>query len=296
MTTRRTFLLGLAGLPLALSTFTPARAAFTALEDHGGAPDDRDNAPAWDAALASGASGIAVGNGRYLFHSRPSPITVDGIRLVGDSPWTSHLTRTYSTPGTLEPFIEVQRRGSSLEHLHIETLTGTKGGIGLYMPASNALGPGGKHLISHVRLSGEIDEKGLHHGTWRQTMRVDGAERTIDPIGIRGVQMDAVEIFDAEQWLLVWWGAIVCEWYGGSAVQGGGIAKGIAVGGKNCQNNVISANYDHASSSIAAGTMRGSSAPAAAAAPAPTPAPSRKKKKKHGGHKKHKGHKGHHHK
>jgi hypothetical protein len=285
--TRRTFLLGLAGLPLALSRFSNARAALTSLEDHGGAPDDRDNAPAWNAALASGASGIEVGVGRYAFHTRPDAVAFDGLRLLGQSPWTSHLTRAYSTTGSLEPFIEIQHRGSSLEHLHIEALAGTQGGIGLYMPSSNTQGPGGKHLMSHVRLSGQIDDKGLHHGTFRQTLRLDGAERTIDPIGIRGVQLDAVEIFDAEQWLMVWWGTIACEWYGGSAVPGGGTAKGIAVGGRNCQNNVISANVDYASSSIAAGTIRGSSAPVTPAAAPPA------RRKRH--HKKHKHHGKRHH-
>jgi hypothetical protein len=289
VTNRRTFLLGLAGLPLALSTVTPARAGLTSLEDHGGGADDRDNAPAWNAALSSGATGIEVGKGRYLFHTRPDPITVDGIRLLGQSPWTSRLTRTYSTVGTLEPFIEFYGRGSSVEHLHIETLTGTKGGIGLRMLADNTVGPGGKHFISHVRLSGEIDAQGLHHGTFRQTLRLDGEQRTIDPIGIRGVQMEAVEIFDAEMWLLVWWGAIACEWFGGSAVQGGGIAKGIAVGGKNCQLNTINANFDRASSSFAAGAFRGSDAPAAGAVAAPaTPRRKGGKKRRKGGKKRRK--------
>ena len=58
-------------------------------------------------------------------------------------------------------------------------------------------------------------------------------------IGIRGVQMEAIEIFDAEMWLLVWWGAIVCEWYGGSAVQGGGIAKGIGIRADGTAGSVV---------------------------------------------------------
>jgi hypothetical protein len=224
---------------------------------YGGLPDGSDTTPAWNAALASGVSGVAFSAGRYTFLTPPNPITRDGVQVVGCSPWTTHLSRAYTPPTLSEPFLHVEGRGSRIENLCIEAALGTSGGYGLRFLATNATLPGGKHHVRHVRISGQLGADGLHHATWRVPLHIQGDQRTIAPIGIRGVKLYDVEVFDGEQWLAVFWGAIVCVWYGGSAAQGGGKAKGIAVGGAMAQKNRIDADIDWLSSSIVPGTMRG---------------------------------------
>lgn len=226
----------------------------------GGLPDGSDTTPAWNSAIASAQVGpdrtVTFGQGVYSFHTRPNAITQNGVTVCGTGPWTTSLKRTYSPVVVTEPFIELQGRGSEICKLEILTAVGTVNGYGLFLFTDNSTLPGGKHQLRFLRISGEVIN-GVHDGRWRVALYLKGDTRTVKPIGLREVNIYQIEIFDSTQWLTTWWGTVSSSWFGGSAVQGGGVAKGIAVGGTNSTLNRIDANVDWLTSSVAAGSMRG---------------------------------------
>lgn len=227
----------------------------------GGQPNGSDTTPAWNTCLAAAQSSttdrtIRFGAGSYLFLTPPNPITADGITVTGLSPWVTQLVRAYAPSALTDPFITLLGRGSEISKLEIAAGEGTTGGYGLYIFTDNNSPPGGKHYLQHLRIAGVN-----HAGTWRVSLFMRGDGRTINPIGMRGVKMYNIEVFDATLWLVECWGCLVWDWYGGTATQGGGTAKGIAIGGTlpgvAAFKNRVDADVDWVSSSVAAGQMRG---------------------------------------
>ena len=234
------------------------------ISDYGGAPNGSDTAPAWNVALEQmindPSKELVFDKGVYEFHTSITRLIDDGgIMLRGRGSWNTFLRRNFSQDPA-ENFIEIQGRGSGVEHLAIVTAPGTTGGRGLYMFCDNSTLPGGKHAIRDVRISGTLVD-GVHQGTFNVPFFARGDARTISPIGMRQIFIENLTVFDGQAWLAQFWGCLSCEWFGGGAWQAGGTAKGIAIGGTlpgvTTFKNRIDADIWWTNSSVAAGQMRG---------------------------------------
>jgi len=223
------------------------------IADYGGYPDGSDTTPALNAALVDACGGsdrtVHFLAGEYAFLTPPAPLC-SAIRLVGEGDYATKLTRGYSSAD----FLVGYGLGIYVRDLAIWTADGTSGGIGLHLIASDATGPGGKHVIENVRVLGGTAELPL--GTFARGIYLDGLARSLDPIGIRAVSMRNVLLWSATEWTAVWWNCISCEWYGGGAYQGIGTTQGIAVGGPLGTKSWIEADIDWAHSTVWSGALR----------------------------------------
>lgn len=226
-------------------------------------PGDSDTTPAFNAAVAAAATSttdrtITFLPCTYQFLTAPAPIIADGgITFEGTSSWSTVLKRMFSQ-GPGDPFLELQGRGHIVRNLAIETAPGTSGGIGLYFYTDNDTPPGGKSRVEFVRIAGtnvDVDGVPTHEGTWNTSLYARGDGRTVQPIGIRLLDMRFVELFDATRTPMEWWGCISASWYGGGAYTGGGTTQTVYVGGTNSQKNRIDADIDWSVASLVG--MRG---------------------------------------
>lgn len=230
------FILGTTGTALSLdfSTF-------------GGVPGGPDNTQAFNSALKEACNGtdreIYFPAGTYNFYYPPDPNQC-GVTLRGSGEWFTILQRQYSDG----EFIQFHGNGGGLKDIAIWAARGTSGGVGLHLKASNLIGPGGNQILQNVVISG--------YGTYTLPLFLDGAERTVEPTGIRTVFMQNVKVFNSTWWAVEFWNAIGCEWFGGGAWQGYGTYQGIAVGGPLSTGNRIDAMIDWKSSYVWPGTLR----------------------------------------
>jgi hypothetical protein len=128
------------------------------IAEFGGFPDGTYTAPALNTAIYMAASGpdktIHFGAGSYTFATRPNALH-DQVRLVGEGWYATKPVRAYTSGGC---FIEGRGVGLYVKDLALWAAPGTSGGTALNFVASNAIGPGGKHVIENVRiLEGTVD-------------------------------------------------------------------------------------------------------------------------------------------
>jgi hypothetical protein len=239
-------------LPLALAVpFLRPQPALGASEVHisdlGGQPDGSDTTPALAAALAASGSNstprrIHFGTGTYSFLT-PPPVIANGMSLIGEGHSHTILERNYCGN-----FLTVRQQGSRVQDLTLFAGAGTSGGCGLRM-VSDDTDAGGNHVLDSVWITGP--------GTWTLPLYLDGSARTIAPLGIRDCQLSNVMVFRSTWWLMQWWNAVGCVWYGGGAFPGGVTSGyGIAVGGPQSTLNLIDAIIDPAISVIWSGALR----------------------------------------
>jgi len=214
------------------------------IAEFGGFPDGTDTAPALNTAIYMAASGpdktIHFGAGSYTFATRPNALH-DQVRLVGEGWYATKLVRAYTSGGS---FIEGRGVGLYVKDLALWAAPGTSGGTALNFVASNAIGPGGKHVIENVRiLEGTVDctSAGCPFGSFGIGISLDGTNRTQAPEGIRAVHMRNVIVWGTTQRAVQWWNCRACEWYGGGAYQGGGTNQEVVVGGPLSAANRIDA-------------------------------------------------------
>jgi hypothetical protein len=206
-----------------------------------------DNTPALNAAIAAAQGAVAdkvirLPAGQCLFKSQPAALA-DGVALIGQGKTATVLQRAYNGN-----FLRITGEGVRVENLTIWANAGTTGGIGIEMLASDALGPGGNHVIRSVWISGE--------GKWTIPLGAWGHERNAAPAGIRAVMLQDVSVFNATWQAMTFWGCVSCEWFGGGAYQGFGTTQAIVIGGRHAYRNRVDANIDWPASTVYPGVMR----------------------------------------
>jgi hypothetical protein len=231
----------------------PGVASALEITAYGARPDGSDTTPALNAAVTAALAGpdrtIHVPAGQWTFTTPPATIAggvSSGVQLVGEGKSNTILTRAYSGG----EFLLITGNGSVIRDLSIWAGAGTSGGVAIHLLASDAVGAGGNHRIENVWITSGTG------GTWLLPLYLDGANRTLAPVGIRTVRLDNVAVFNATWWAMEWWNAIACEWIGGGAYQGQGTTQAIAVGGPLGQKGLVIADIDQAASTIWAGALR----------------------------------------
>jgi len=188
---------------------------------------------------------IHFGAGEYLFVTCPARLHSQ-VRLVGEGWYATFLVRGSRCAGD---FIAGTGVGLYVSDLAIWAAQGTTGGTALHLIASNALGPGGKHVIQNVRVlegarqcSGKAPNYICPFGTFAMGVNLDGAERTFPPIGIRAVHMQNVLVWSTTYRAVQWWNCEACEWYGGGVFKGAGTQQDVYVEGSLSKGNRIDAD------------------------------------------------------
>lgn len=218
------------------------------ISDFNGYPDGTDTTPALNAAvsaaIATDDKTIYFSAGQYSFQTIPNAFP-SLIRLVGQGLSATVFRRAYSGG----KFLTLTGNGCGVKDLTLYANSGTSGGYGIHMIASDTLGAGGNHQIENVWITGK--------GTWAIPLFLDGINKLQAPAGLRTVHLTNVSVFNATLWAAEFWNCVSCEWFGGGAYQGFGTTQALAVGGALGTKNRIDANIDWAASTVWAGQMRG---------------------------------------
>lgn len=205
------------------------------LTDYGALPDGSDCTPALNAALTAAAAGpirtIHVPAGQWSFLTSPIPFTASQ-RLVGEGYSVTQFIYGVSNGH----FLVFQGNGCGIKDITLLAGAGTSGSVAIHCVASDAIGPGGVHIIENVWVTSLVG------APWAIPIFLDGAARTVAPVGIRTVTLRNVTVFNAQYWAMEWWNTIACEWFGGGAYQGAGVTQNIVVGGALATGNLIHAN------------------------------------------------------